>query len=123
MAEGIFFYGNSGFVGPGSIGARLLENESGTYQGPWIPSHEFSRFSVMVSGLNSAAGPVTIYGANTDGAPTAMTDPGIVTLGTITLSTSAESGIFSWEYPVRFISAGAVLTAGQVWAFLQGTTP
>ncbi len=123
MAEGIFFYGNSGFVGPGSIGARLLENESGNYQGPWVPSHEFARFSVIAGGINTAAGTITIYGANTDGVPASVNDAGVMALGTITLSSGTQSGSFSWQYPVRFISAACALTAGEVWAFLQGTTP
>ncbi len=123
MSEGIFFNQNSGFVGPGSLGALLLENETGSYNGPWIPVHEFARFSCVFSGTNAASGTVTLYGANTDGEPGALTDPGVFVLDTQTFGTSTQTLTFNWQFPVRFVAASCDLTAGDVWAFLQATTP
>jgi hypothetical protein len=123
MAEGIFFKQNSSFVGPGSLGARLLEDESGSYTGPWIPVHEFARFSAVFSGVGTAAGSITLYGANTDGEPGSLTDPGVFVLDTQSFSSSAQTLTSNWQYPVRWVAAVCNLTAGTVWAFLQATTP
>lgn len=123
MSEGIFFQGNSGFVGPGSLGALLLENETGTYTGPWIPTHAYARFSGVFSGTNAASGSFTLYGANTNGVPGSLTDPGVFVLNTQTFSATNQVLTFDWSFPVRFVAAACDLTAGNIWAFLQATTP
>lgn len=123
MTTGVFYEQSSGFVGPGSMGALLLEAASGSYDGLWIPSHFYARFSAIFSGVGTAAGTVSLFGANTDGPPDTIDSPGVMLLDQQSFSSTAQALLYSWEFPVRYIAASCDLTAGTVWAFLQATSP
>ena len=107
-----------------NIRCKLLDEVSANSTGVWRETEGQDKFSIHVVVSANASLSVTLRGSNEDG-PDDVSDDGVdlVAAGLTQLAANATitaSQIAKIACPIRWVKAKAVVTSGNVSAFLEG---